>query len=269
MISTIILTRNSEKYIKRCLDSLIFDLRNSNLDFEIFVVDNGSEDKTKEILDEYQKQGQINLIVLKENRGTTYPRNLAIKKASGEFILILDSDTETKSGTVKKLLSELQKNDKIGIVAPKLLYSDGSVQQSYKKFPTIQLKFLKSLPFDWAQRLASQLELYDFIMGEEKSYNVDYCISAFWLLRRQVIDKVGLLDEKIFYAPEDVDYCLRVWLGGYTVAYYPTAEVIHYTQRLSYKNKKVAASHLRGLLYFFKKHHYWFSRKNLYGRIYI
>ena len=96
MISVIILTWNSKEYIKKCLDSLMSDLQNFNLTHEIFVVDNGSQDGTKRILDDYSNRGQINLIALESNMGTTYSRNLAIKKASGEFVLILDSDTEIK-----------------------------------------------------------------------------------------------------------------------------------------------------------------------------
>ena len=267
MISAVILTWNSEKYIKRCLDSLIADFKNSSLAFEIFVIDNGSRDGTKKILGKYQKEGQINLMALEDNRGTTYSRNLAIKRAKGEFILILDSDTETMPGTIVKLLAELRRDDKIGIIAPKLLYGDGSAQQSYNKFPTIQLKLLKALSFDWTYKLGSRLESYGSIASGGKSRDVDYCISAFWLLPHKVVDKVGLLDETIFYAPEDVDYCLRAWLGGYRVVYYPAAEAVHYSQRVSYKDRRIAASHLRGLLYFFRKHHYWFSRKSIYKRI--
>lgn len=267
MISAVILTWNSEKYIKRCLNSLIADFKNSNLDFEILVVDNGSTDNTRKILDEYKSRGEIEPISLDRNTGTTYSRNLAIKKAKGEFILILDSDTEVKSGTVNKLLFKLKESEKIGIIAPRLLYDDGSIQQSYNKFPTIQLKFLKVLPFTWARKFASKLESYNFIVDEKESYDVDYCISAFWLLPRHIVDKIGLLDEKIFYSPEDVDYCLRVWLSGYSVVYYPAVDVIHHSQRISYKYMKFATSHLRGLLYFFRKHHYFFSRRSIYKRI--
>lgn len=267
MISAVILTWNSEEYIKRCLDSLIVDFKNSKLDFEIFVVDNGSEDGTKEILNEYEKNGLINLISLDKNTGTTYSRNLAIKKAKGEFILVLDSDTEVNPGTIEKLLYKLEENEKIGIIAPKLLYDDGSAQESYYKFPTLQLKFLKILPFKWARKLAYKMESYNFVVNNNESYDVDYCISAFWLLPRRVVDKVGLLDEKIFYSPEDVDYCLRTWLSGYSVVYYPAVGAMHHSQRISYKHMKFAASHLRGLLYFFNKHHYLFSRRRIYKKI--
>lgn len=266
MISVIILTWNSGRYIGKCLDSLIAELKDLQSKFEIFVVDNGSTDKTLGVLDKYAALKQIELISLDKNTGTTYSRNLALKRAKGDFILILDSDTKVKPGAIKKLLEELGDDKQIGLIAPKLLYGDGSLQPSFKKFPIVQGKLLKTIPLGWAQRLASKLELYDPPISKELS-DVDYCISACWLLPKRVVNKVGLLDERIFYAPEDVDYCLRVWLAGYRVVYCPSAEIVHHTQRISYKSKWFAISHLGGLFYFFKKHHYWFSRKSIYSRI--
>lgn len=267
MISAVILTWNSDRYISKCLDSLITEFKNNQLKVEILVVDNGSTDKTLEILDEYIVRGQIKLISLDKNTGTTYSRNLAIREARGDFVLILDSDTRVKPGAIKKLLEGLNKDKQIGVIAPRLFYGDGSLQLSFKKFPTIQGKLLKAIPLEWAQKLASKLELYDPRYVSKKLNDVDYCISACWLLPKRVIDEVGLLDERIFYAPEDVDYCLRVWLAGYRVVYCPSAEVVHHTQRVSYKDKRFAMSHLGGLFYFFNKHRYWFSRRGIYSRI--
>ena len=87
------------------------------------------------------------------------------------------------------------------------------------------------------------------------------------MVDRKAIRKVGLLDEHIFYAPEDVDYCLRMWLNGYKVVYNPTAEVIHYTQRVSHKSKKLAILHAEGLLYYFWKYKYLFSKRRIYNKI--
>lgn len=267
MVSAIIPTWNSEKYIQKCLDSLISDFENSGLDFEIFVVDNGSGDGTREILNKYQRNGDINLIALSKNTGTTYSRNLAIKEAAGDYILILDSDTEVKPGAVKRLLSVLEGDNRVGIVAPKLLRGDGSPHRSsHNRFPTIQSKFFKILPFAWSQKLASRMESYDFT-DDNNPHEVDYCFSALWLLPKKVVDEIGLLDERIFYSPEDVDYCIRMWLGGYSVIYYPAVEVVHHSQRLSRRRIRFAVSQVLGHLYLFRKHRYLFSRRGLYKKI--
>lgn len=264
-LSAIILTWNSERYIKRCLDSLMGDLIESGIDFEIFVIDNGSTDETVKILKKYKDK--INLIVLGKNKGTTWSRNLAIRKSKGEYIMFLDSDAEIRSGTILKLLSLMEKHKDIGIVAPKLILEDGTMQISYKKFPTLFIKIIKIIPLNFLRGLSEKMEYYDFSIDKNKIYPVDYCISACWMMPRKIIDQIGLLDEKIFYAPEDVDFCLRVWLAGFKVVYYPDAEVLHYCQRVSYKNPLIAISHFRGLLYYFKKHGYWFSMSKIYGKI--
>jgi len=91
--------------------------------------------------------------------------------------------------------------------------------------------------------------------------DVDYAISAFWLFHRSLLDKVGLLDEKIFYAPEDVDFCLRIWKAGLRIVYQPSVSVIHHTQEISrgWKLNSAKINHLKGLVYFFVKHRYLFT----------
>ena len=261
-ISFVILTWNSEKYISRCLNALIDDLDQSGLSHEIFIVDNGSTDGTVAILKSYQSRypEQIFPIFLEENRGTTFSRNLALKKAQGKYISVIDSDVEVlHAGTIKNLIETLESDTKIGLIAPKLLYADGRLQKSTDKFPTI----------------FSKISRYFFLKIIEKNENnqksspeiraVDCAISAMWVLKKEVLEKVGYFDEKIFYAPEDVDYCLRVWLSGYKVLYNPLVAVVHDTQEISrqFKMSGMTMSHIKGLIYYFRKHKYIFKRPNI------
>ena len=96
---------------------------------------------------------------------------------------------------------------------------------------------------------------------KQEQYPVDYAISAFWMLKREAMEKVGLLDENIFYAPEDVDYCLRIWKAGYQIFYAPQIWSIHNAREIS-RGAKINSStikHLQGLLYYFRKHRYLFQ----------
>jgi GT2 family glycosyltransferase len=240
--------------------------RFANEALEIFVIDNGSKDQTLQIVETLQRDLPIEIIRFSENKGTTYPRNVGIQKAKGEYILILDSDVELHKESLAALLGELRRHSRAGIVCPKLIYPDGSLQYSYKRFPTLITKILKKLGSKSAffARFAAQDELYGV---QEKLFYPDYTISACWCMRKELFDHVGLLDEHIFYAPEDVDFCLRTWLSGYEILYIPEASGTHHTQRLSYTNEAIARSHVEGLIYYFKKHHYWFSRKSIYARI--
>jgi len=271
VLSAVILTWNSACYIERCLRTLTADAHRAGIKLEIFVVDGGSTDGTTEILSELAEEiPQLQIILLGKNLGTTVSRNIAIKKSCGEYVLILDSDTEILPGALGMLCQALKEAPRAGIAAPRLLYPDGSVQPSCKRFPTAPLKVCKFTPFSWLQRLGEVAELYPqelYSKDFKEVLRVDHCISACWLVRREAIEEVGLLDERIFYAPEDVDYCLRMWLNGWEVLYVPTAEVVHHTQRQSHKNLRMAWIHAKGLFYYFRKHKYWLSRKNLYCRI--
>jgi len=268
ILSIIILTWNSSKYIRKCLESIYENIK--DMPFEIIIVDNCSKDGTRNILKEYaEAKSNFEVIYFNKNYGTTISRNLAINKSKGEFILILDSDTEIKKGTVEELIKIMEENEYAGIVAPRLFYADGSVQPSCKKFPTLTIKILKFLPFRKLSMLGERMELYpSYVYSRDfgEVIPVDYCISACWLVRSDTLRKVGLFDERIFYAPEDVDLSLRMWLKGFKVLYDPKAEVIHYTQRLSRKKLGITLSHVKGLFYYFAKYGYWFKREKLYKK---
>ena len=101
--------------------------------------------------------------------------------------------------------------------------------------------------------------------SSDDSYPVDYLMSACWLLRPEVFESAGLLDEKIFYAPEDAEFCIRVWKAGYQVAYCPTVSIIHEWQRLSKKKliSRINWEHMKGLTYMFWKHRYFLNAEKL------
>lgn len=271
MISAVVLTWNSARYVEKCLRSLALDAYRSGIKFELFVVDGGSSDGTREILQRLEREiPELCVILLGENVGATVSRNIALKKSRGKYMLVLDSDTEILPGALEILYKTLENAPRVGIAAPRLLYPDGSVQASCKRFPTFLLKIFKFTPVPLIQRLGAKLELYPleiYNRGFKEVLRVDYCISACWLIRREALEDVGLFDEKIFYAPEDVDYCLRMWLNGWEILYVPEAEVVHYTQRQSHKSLKMAWLHAHGLCYYFHKHNYWLNRQKVYQKI--
>jgi len=254
-ISFIIPTFNSEEHIGSCVRSIIDKCLEEKAVFEILVVDNGSSDKTRDILDSFGDR--IIKILLEKNCGTTYPRNLALKRAGGDIICFLDSDAVLKKGNLRHLCDRLVSTSDIGILAPKLVLSDGSTQRSAKKFPSVLHKFfkLKKIFFGIEPK---QNEHYKNL-PVDKEVTVDSAISACWFFRKDLIETAGYLDEKIFYSPEDLDYCLRIWKTGKSVVYYPYLEVLHHTQRISHRKKRILLSHIISTLYYFTKHKYLFK----------
>jgi GT2 family glycosyltransferase len=258
-ISFVILTWNSEPYIEACLRSIHACLEDAALSYEIFVVDNGSADRTPVMLRSHAEQDPKHLkpIYLAENRGTTVSRNLALRKAAGRYLCVMDSDVELLPGLFKPLIEVLEAEPSSGMVVPRINYPSGRWQKSFDCFPTLAHKIRRLLWLREIENREARLE-----QDQAQARTVDYAISAFWLCKRQVVEKIGLLDEKIFYSPEDVDYCLRVWQAGYKIQYVPTVTVIHHAQEISrgFRLNRAKLSHLAGLFYLFCKHGYFWRR---------
>lgn len=263
-ITYVILTWNSEKYIKNCLDSI------NKINFfenRIIVVDNGSTDSTCEILKKYQKANQnIDVIFLEKNYGTTKSRNMGLKRIEkdNDFVCILDSDTVINEDTMIGLTRYLQQDKKIGIIGPTMKSSVHGVQKSGRKFPTLKIKLYKACPIKKIQKKGQELDEYKFDNSKDL-FEVDYLMSACWVMRDEVCKKIGLLDEKIFYAPEDVDYCVRALKEGFKCIFCTKYEIIHEWQRISKKKliSKMNYEHIKGLIYYFRKYHYWFNASKI------
>ncbi len=261
-LSFVVLTWNSENFLTPCFESIMRACSRESIPYEIIVIDNGSSDGSVAVVQGYQKAHPANfkLIALESNRGTTYPRNLGLNQAAGEYICVLDSDTELGEGSLKKVLMCLATQRDVGILAPRLLLPDGSVQNSVKRFPTMVDKLMK------VPRIVSNIKTQDSDFYKEFPFkterDVDTAISACWFIRKEHREKVGDLDEMIFYAPEDLDYSIRVWKAGYRILYYPLFTVLHHTQQISHKKplSKTSLSHFRGLLYYYWKHGGWMIR---------
>ncbi len=131
-ISCVILCWNSQQHIRKCLSSLLVSLSNEFKQYEIFVVDNGSTDKSKEIIDEFSKSHPqiIKPVFLNSNTGTTYSRNLALKQTTGKLIAIIDSDVVVKPDIFPPLIATLYESERYGMVVPKLVYGDGGYQKT-------------------------------------------------------------------------------------------------------------------------------------------
>ena len=153
------------------------------------------------------------------------------------------------------MIQILEQNPDIGIVGPTMMNSAGATQLSGRNLPSLGIKLRKAAPLKGLQDEGAQMEVPNTPVVQDMQ-DVPYLLSACWLMPVSTIDTVGFLDENIFYAPEDVDYCLRVWQAGLRVVRCWNAQIIHEYQRLSHKKNK---EHLKGLVYYFKKHHYLFD----------
>lgn len=231
---------------------------------EVIVVDNGSTDGTPEWVQ--ARFPRATLVRNERNRGVAPARNQGLRIAGGKYCLLLDVDTVLGDGALSALVGFLDANSSAGLVGPKLVDPDGRLQFTCRRFPTVLSKVARRAPGRWSGALLEEEEFRRWDHGSPAA--VDYVIGACQLLRRSALDEVGLLDERIFYGPEDVDLCLRMWEHGWQVWYVPGASVIHWEQRVTRRLPSLLAiRHMVALGYFFAKHRYFWSREGLYRRL--
>jgi GT2 family glycosyltransferase len=263
-LSIIILNWNSFDYLKQCLSSIQNGICPKQ--FEIIIIDNHSKENLVD-LRKLTSKFNYRIIYQKQNRGVSGGRNIGIKTSKGKFIMLLDVDTIVFPTAIQKLMEVMKNHKKCGIVAPKLISPQGEKQFTCRKFPTLFTKLSRRLPKGFGDQLLINSELRRLCPC--KIANVDYVIGACQLVRREVIELVGLLDENIFYGPEDIDYCLRVWQSGYHVVYCPDSVVVHYERRVTKSQlfSVLSVKHFLGLCYYFYKHRYLLSTRRVYHTI--
>lgn len=244
-ISYIIITWNGIDYLRDLLASMRTQLQRA--DVEVIVVDNGSSDGTEEYVT--QHYAQIRFIALPENRGVAYARNVAMGEANGKYLLILDNDIQITDEAVMEMERYMDMHPQVGICGCKLLYPDGQVQHSCKPYPGIREKLRSFLS-------SSAPYIYEKQMAGTEPFEPVYIIGACQMIRRETYDLIGPLDERIFYGPEDCDYCLRARKAGWRVMYLPAVSMVHHCQRRTHTNpfSRLGRQHCKALAYFYRKY---------------
>lgn len=236
-VSYILISHNGLHFLQQLLPSLEHQMRRK--DVEVILVDNGSEDGTNDFISTHYPN--IHFLSLFTNRGVAYARNRAMEHAKGQYLFILDNDTIINDAAVEGMEKYLDTHSKTGLVACQLQGPDGSVQNSYLPYPGIRSKLA-----------------HIFNTTHKKAQPI-YVIGACQMIRRQAFEQVGLLDETIFYGPEDCDFCLRVRAAGWLVEYLSQFSIIHICQRVTHNHlfSSLTYKHLLGLIYFYRKYHRW------------
>ncbi|HWA52040.1 MAG TPA: glycosyltransferase family 2 protein [Patescibacteria group bacterium] len=193
-LSIIIVNFKTDKLVADCVASI---KKNTKVKHEVIVIDNSID-----------------------NKGFAKANNIGIDKAKGKYVLLLNSDTVVKKNAIDKLLEFAKTKDDAGVIAPKLLNKDGSVQDSVFYFPTI-VNAIKEFWF-------GQKGLFGlYVPKVNEPIEVDAVVGAAFLITPKALEKVGKLNEKYFFYYEDLDYCREIWKSGLKVYYLPDAEVIH------------------------------------------
>ncbi|MDP3888601.1 MAG: glycosyltransferase family 2 protein [bacterium] len=214
--SIIIVNFNTKDLLDECLSSLSKD---ESVEKEIIVIDNDSKDSSVEMVK--KKYKDVKLIENQENLGFAKANNQGLNKATGDFILLLNSDTQLKSDVLSKMVEFAKNHQEAGVVGARLLNADGSIQPSLYHFPSI-------VGAMWQYWMGKE-KVYEKYAAEGNSpVSVDAVVGAAMLIPKRTLNNVGLLDERYFMYFEDLDYCRRVKKAGFKVYYLPEAEIFHY-----------------------------------------
>jgi hypothetical protein len=224
-VSTVIVTYNSRTHVGQCLATLVEHTRGTS--HEIIVVDNASADGTAEYV--AAKHPGVRVIRRAENGGLSRALNEGVAVSSGRYVMALNPDTRIAHDAITRLAEYLRACPDVGVVGPKLLDDDGSLQLSCRAFPGYATAFFgryglltRLIPNN---RYSRRYLLTDF--DHASARDVDWVSGAAMMFPRELFDRVGGWDAGFFMFNEDVDFCKRVHDAGMRVVYVPDAVVYH------------------------------------------
>lgn len=253
-LSLIVVSFNTRDLLQDCLRSIPAGL--GDLSGEIWVVDNASSDGSPEMV--ATSFPDVHLVRSETNLGFARANNLALAQASGEFLVLLNPDTECDSDSLKLLVKFLEEHPRCGACAPRLLNSDRSLQPNGSLFPTPGREWLQFLGFD---RLAPRWYAGRFGAGREdleQTCRVDSVSGACLAIRREALDQVGPLDERFFLFFEEVDWCRRAATAGWEIWLAAESTVVHHWMGSVRLHVRQANRHyLANLVRYHRKHHGW------------
>lgn len=257
-LSIIIVNYNVEYFLEQCLHSVRIAVK--DLETEIFVVDNNSVDGSCEMV--RKKFLEVLLISNKENLGFSKANNQAIRQSRGKYVLLLNPDTVVEADTFTKALAFMELHDDAGGLGIKMLDGKGHfLPESKRGLPTPEVAFYKIFGLSALFPNSKQFGKYHLsFLDKEQTNEVEILSGAFMLLRKEALDKVGLLDEDFFMYGEDIDLSYRIIKGGWKNYYFPEARIIHYKGESTKKSSvNFVFVFYNAMIIFARKH---FSQQN-------
>lgn len=257
-LSVVIVNYNVQYFLEQCLRSVEQACR--HVSSEVFVVDNNSVDGSVEMVRE--KFPWVRLIANRENFGFSKANNQAIRQSEGEYVLLLNPDTVVEEDTFEKVVRFMDEHPDAGGLGVKMIDGSGRfLPESKRGLPTPSVAFYKIFGLSALFPRSTRFGRYHLgFLDRDETHTVDVLAGAFMLLRREALDRCGLLDEDFFMYGEDIDLSYRIQKAGYRNYYYPGTQIIHYKGE---STKKSSVNYVfvfyNAMIIFAKKH---FSPKN-------
>lgn len=213
----------SKDHLQRMIASVLKHTK--GVEFESIVVNNDPQEELSSLVGE---KARVHIVNNATNLGFAAGCNQGIEIARGRYIILLNPDVELVDDSLTKLAHHLDRDTDVGIAGPKLTYPDGTPQPSVRRFPKLldQVLVLLKLPHVLTNLPPINRYLHTDL-DPDKTQDVDQVMGAYFMIRRELLDDIGLLDEEFFYWFEEVDYCHRALAAGWKVRYYADAEAQH------------------------------------------
>lgn len=258
-LSIIVTSYKSPHLLKLCLNSIMKNIK--DITYEVIVADGETQEDTEMMMRE--EYPWVTFISVKKNVGFQALLKRGIGKSRAKHLLLLNGDILVKPRSVESLLAYIKSDTSVGMIAPKLLNFDGSLQYScfrfYKPITILYRRtFLGKMRF--AQKHIDWFLMKDYDHAQPR--DVDWVMGSALMVSRKALKKVGYMDRSFFMYMEDVDWCRRFWEKGYKVIYYPDAQMLHYHGKGSQKGgvvysllfNRLTWSHIRSAAIYFRKY---------------
>ena len=259
-LSVIIVSWNVAKLLRDCLQALASPEVSGDLCLEVVVIDNASSDDSARVAASFDG---VKVLRSKQNLGYGRANNLGFRRARGKYLLVLNPDTVLRPGSLKTLLAFAERHPQAGMVAPRLLNPDGTVQISAFHYPTLPMALLDLFPLPpvipgrvraWLQQ-SSFNGRYANEAHAQHPFRIDHPLGAAMLLRREAVGQVGGFDECIFMYSEEVDLAIRLSESGWECWQVPAASVVHLGgQSTGQMPDRMFVELWRSRLYLYRKH---------------
>ena len=247
-ITFVIVSYNTRDLLKSCIDSLAKHI--TDVKYEIIIVDNGSTDGSAEMVESCY--ADIHLIKNRDNRGFAKANNQAIVLAKGDFIVLLNSDTMVLDDKISELVEFMKANPATGVLTCNILNPSGSLQRSGGRFPTLcSLWYFFSIDINFQIfPVISNLKYRG--LEEDNICKPEWVSGCFFCFRKELVSKVGLLDDNFFMYYEDTEYCMRARRAGYEIVLYPYYRILHLHGKSSNSRKAVLRTFMSAQYYLLK-----------------
>ena len=223
-LSVSVISYRTPVLLKQCLEAL--EAERTSVDMDVTVVDNASGDGSADMVADQFPWARI--IRNRRNVGFGAAHNQALRRATGRYWLVLNSDAAPRPGALRVLVDFLEANPRVAVAGPRLRYPDGTVQPSRRRFPTVATLFVESTQIQrFIPRNPVLQRYYLADRSDDEPQDVDWLVGACLCVRASAAAEVGLFDESFFMYSEELDWSRRFRAAGWRVAYVPSAEVVH------------------------------------------